>query len=149
MANLKKVKELRESTGVSIALCNKALKEAKDDVAKATKLLSKWGIELADKKGGRDTNSGTIASYVHHNGRVAATVSLLCETDFVAKNEKFKTLAYEIAMQIASMRPKTSKELLEQSYIRDSSITVGTLIKQNIALLGENIRIGEFVRLEL
>lgn len=149
MVNLKKVKQLREATGASIALCNKALKEAKDDISKATTLLKKWGIELADKKGGRDTNSGTIASYVHHNGKVAATVSLLCETDFVAKNEKFKKLAYEIAMQISSMNPKTTNELLKQAYIRDTSITVGDLLKQHIAILGENIRIAQFVRLEL
>jgi len=116
---------------------------------KAAKLLTQWGIETAEKKANRQTLNGTIASYVHHNGRVAATVSLLCETDFVAKNEEFKQLAYEIAMQIASMNPKTTSELLAQEYIRDCSITVETLIKQKIALLGENIRVGEFVRLEL
>jgi len=149
MVNLQKVKQLREQTGASIALCNKALKETKDDLEKAAKLLAKWGIEIADKKGSRATNSGTIASYVHHNGRVAATVSLLCETDFVAKNEEFKRLAYEIAMQVCSMKPKNSIELLEQAYIRDNSLTIETLIKQKIALLGENIRLGEFVRLEL
>lgn len=149
MVNLKKVKQLREQTGASIALCNKALTEAKDDLKKAAELLTKWGIEIADKKVNRDTGSGTIASYVHHNGKMAATVSLLCETDFVAKNEEFKRLAYEIAMQVCSMKPKNTNELLEQSYIRDPSLTIETLIKQKIALLGENIRLGEFVRLEL
>ncbi len=149
MADLKKVKQLREDTGASIALCNKALNEGKDDMDKAKKLLAKWGIELADKKGSRTTSSGTITSYVHHNGKMAATVTLLCETDFVAKNEAFKKLAYEIAMQICSMNPKTTNELMEQQYIRDSSLTVETLIKQHITLLGENIKIGEFVRLVL
>jgi elongation factor Ts len=147
--DLKKLKELRNQSKASVSLCNKALKEANGSLEKAAKLLTQWGIETAEKKANRQTLNGTIASYVHHNGRVAATVSLLCETDFVAKNEEFKQLAYEIAMQIASMNPKTTSELLAQEYIRDCSITVETLIKQKIALLGENIRVGEFVRLEL
>jgi len=149
MADIKKVKQLREETGASIALCNKALNEAKDDLKAASVLLAKWGIELADKKQSRATGSGVIQSYIHHNFRMGAMVSLNCETDFVAKNEKFRKLAYEIAMQIASMKPKSTSELLKQQYIRDASITVETLIKQHIAVLGENIQVGEFVRLEL
>jgi len=149
MINLKKVKQLREQTSASISLCHKALQQSKGDIKAAEMLLKKWGIELADKKSGRATTNGTISSYLHHNHKVAACVSLLCETDFVAQNEQFKKLAYEIAMQIASMKPKTTNELLKQQYIRDSSLTVETLIKQHISLLGENIQIGEFVRLEL
>lgn len=149
MADIKKVKQLRDETGASIALCNKALNEAKDDLKEAAKLLTKWGIELADKKKTRSTGSGVIQSYIHHNFKMGAMVSLNCETDFVAKNEKFQKLAYEIAMQIASMKPKSTSELLKQEYIRDNSITIETLIKQHIALLGENIQLGEFVRLDI
>jgi elongation factor Ts len=148
MADLKKIKKLREDTGASIALCNKALAET-DNLEKAKLLLKKWGIELAAKKSDRATNNGIISSYVHHNGKMAAMVSVLCETDFVANNSEFKKLAHEIAMQIASMKPKTTNELLKQQYIRDQSLTIESYIKQNIALLGENIQIGEFVRLEL
>jgi len=149
MADIKKVKQLREETGASIALCNKALNESNDSLKLAQELLAKWGIELADKKLSRTTTSGVIQSYIHHNFRMGAMVSLNCETDFVAKNEKFRKLAYEIAMQIASMKPKSTSELLKQEYIRDASITIETLIKQHIALLGENIQVKEFVRLEL
>lgn len=149
MVDLKKVKQLREQTGASVAFCHKALTQSKNDLGKAKELLEQWGLELANKKAQRTTGSGTIASYVHHNGQVAATVVLRCETDFVAKNQEFKKLAYEIAMQVCSMNPKNSKQLLEQAYIRDNSLTIQTLIKQKIALLGENIRVGEFVRLEL
>ncbi|MFA6005010.1 MAG: elongation factor Ts [Patescibacteria group bacterium] len=149
MANVELVKKLRADTGVSIALCNKALNESKDNMEKAKVLLAKWGTEIADKKSDRGTEQGIIASYIHHNRRFGATVTLLCETDFVAKNEGFIKLGNEIAMQIASMQPKTSEELLAQAYIRDSAKTVGQLIKEHITKLGENIKVGEFVRLSL
>jgi elongation factor Ts len=149
MTRIQKIKELRNKTGVSIALVSKALSEASDDIKKAEDLLKIWGVELADKKKEKATEQGVIASYIHHNGKVGAMVSLLCQTDFVAKNEDFKKLAYEISMQIASMNPKTSEELLNQAYIRDPKITISNLIKANITKLGENINIGDFVRLEL
>ena len=143
------VKKLRLETGISIALCSKALKESKENIEKAKELLAKWGTEIADKKSDRGTEQGIIASYVHHNRRFGATVTLLCETDFVAKNAEFIKLGNEIAMQIASMQPKTSEELLAQAYIRDSAKTVGQLLKEFITKLGENIKVGEFVRLSL
>jgi elongation factor Ts len=149
MTKIQKIKELRSKTGVSIALVSKALSEAGNDIKKAEELLKVWGVELADKKKEKATEQGVITSYIHHNGKIGAMVSLLCQTDFVAKNEDFKKLAYEIAMQIASMNPKTSDELLNQAYIRDPKITVANLIKASITKLGENINIGDFVRLEL
>ena len=149
MTDLKKLKQLREQTGTSIALCNKALSESKGNLQAAAKLLAKWGVEIADKKKDRVTKSGIIQSYVHHNFRMAAMVSLLCETDFVAKNEALIKLGRELAMQVASMNPKSTTELLKQAYIRDQSLTIEDLVKKHIALLGENIQIGEFVRLSL
>ncbi len=149
MTNLTKIKTLREQTGASIALCNKALKESKGDLNKAKELLSKWGAEIAVKKQDKSTNEGIVASYIHHNQRWGAMVVLQCETDFVARNEEFKKLGREIAMQIASQQPKTTEELLKQAYIRDAEKTIQKLVEEHIAKLGENIKIGEFVRLEI
>ncbi|MBI2593832.1 elongation factor Ts, partial [Candidatus Daviesbacteria bacterium] len=82
-------------------------------------------------------------------GRVGVLVEVLCETDFVAKTQDFKTLAHEIALQIASMNPKDEAELVEQDYIRDPNQKIGDLIKSAIAKLGENIKIGKFARISL
>lgn len=149
MVDVTLVKKLREETGVSIALCNKALKESNGEIKKAKELLQKWGTEIADKKTDRATEQGIIVSYVHHNKRFGAMVTLQCETDFVARNEEFIKLGNEIAMQIASMQPKTTEELLKQAYIRDASRTIEALVKEMVSKLGENIKIGEFVRLSL
>lgn len=142
------IKQLREKTGAGIADCREVLEESKGDMKKAEELLKARGFEKAAKKGDRATNSGLIESYVH-GGRVGVMVELMCETDFVARTDEFKTLAHEIAMQIASMSPKTVKDLEKQEYIRDASKTIGELVKEAIAKLGENITIGRFERFEL
>ena len=144
MKQIEKLKKLRNKSGVSIALCNKALTQSNGDLKKAEKILAQWGNEIAKTKADRLTQEGTIAAYVHHNKKVAAMVLLQCETDFVAKNKEFQKLAYEIAMQVAAMKPKSTKELLKQEYIRDSKKTIELLIKESIAKLGENIIIAEF-----
>ena len=149
MKQIEKVKKLRNKTGVSIALCNKALTQSDGDLKKAEKILAQWGNEIAKTKANRLTKEGAIAAYVHHNNKVAAMVLLQCETDFVAKNKEFQKLAYEIAMQVAAMKPKSIKELLKQEYIRDSKKSVGSLIKESVTKLGENIIISEFTRLSV
>lgn len=144
----KLIKELRDKTGAGIADCREAIEESKGDLKKAEEILQKKGFEKAAKKGDRETNSGLIDSYVHA-GRIGVLVELLCETDFVARTDEFKTLSHEIALQISSMNPKNANELLEQEYIRDSSKTIETLIKESVAKLGENIILGRFSRIEL
>ncbi|HMS22943.1 MAG TPA: translation elongation factor Ts [Candidatus Levybacteria bacterium] len=144
----KLIKELREKTGAGIADCREAIEESKGDLKKAEEILQKKGFEKAAKKGDRATNSGLIDSYVHA-GRIGVLVELLCETDFVARTDEFKTLSHEIALQISSMNPKNANELLEQEYIRDSSKTIELLIKEAVAKLGENIILGRFSRIEL
>lgn len=144
--NIELVKKLREETGVSVAMVNKALTETKFDYDKAKKLLSEWGVSIAQKKSENEASEGVVQSYVHHNKRMGAMVVLHCQTDFVAKNEDFQRLAYEIAMQIASMAPKTVDELVAQPYIKDSTKTIGELIKDHVVKLGENVKVGEFVR---
>jgi elongation factor Ts len=99
------IKELRDMTGLSIMQCKKALEEAEGDISKANILLQKKGAGIAAKKADRNLGAGRVVSYVHSTGNIGALVELLCETDFVAKNEEFGALAYNIAMQIVATNP--------------------------------------------
>ena len=135
MINLQALKKLRNETQASVADCRKALEESDGDYNKAIVWLRKHGIEKAGKKADRTTSQGLVESYIHQNGKVGAMVEVLCETDFVARTSEFKTLAHEIAMQIAAMNPKNVDSLLKQEYIRDSSKTIESLIKEAIAKL--------------
>ncbi len=105
----KLVKKLRELTGAGMLDCKKALEETGGDIEAAVELLRKKGIAKAAKKAGRETKEGLIHSYIHAGGRIGVLLELNCETDFVARNELFKELANELAMQIAAMRPKWVK----------------------------------------
>lgn len=149
MANIQKLKSLREETGVSFALCKKALDESKDNLEEAKKLLTKWGAEKVKDKETRITKQGVIASYVHHNKKIAALVELMCETDFVSSNEEFQRLGQEIAMQAASIPAANADELLKQDYIRDSGKKIAGLIQDAVLKFGENIKIGRITRWEL
>jgi len=100
------IKELRDQTGISVMQCKKALEEADGDMEKAIMILKKKSGEIASKKSGRSLGSGTIAAYIHAGGAVGSMVELSCETDFVAKNEEFKKLAYDIAMHAAATNPE-------------------------------------------
>lgn len=105
MATAEQVKELRAQTGCGVIECKLALEEAGGDIAQAIILLRKKGVIKAAKKADRQTSEGVIASYVHTNGKIAVLVSVLCETDFVARNEVFQELARNIALHIAAMDP--------------------------------------------
>ncbi len=149
MADIQKLKKLREETGISFSLCKKALEESGDDIEKAKKLLTSWGAEKVKDKESRATSQGVIASYVHHNKKLAALVELMCETDFVAGNEEFQRLVQELAMQTASLRATEAKTLLEQDYIRDPKKKVSDLIKDAVLKFGENIKVGRIMYWEL
>lgn len=99
------IKKLRELTGVGLTDAKKALVEADGDFDKALEEMRKKGLTKAEKKGDREAREGLIESYVH-SGRIGVIVEVNCETDFVARLDDFKTLAHEIAMQIAAMNPK-------------------------------------------
>ncbi|MDE0958212.1 MAG: translation elongation factor Ts [Planctomycetota bacterium] len=103
--NAKTVAELRKQTGVGMMECKKALGETDGNIEKAIDLLRKRGAEMAAKKSDRATNQGWVGSYIHSNGRIGVIVEVLCETDFVAKNEMFQVLIRDIAMHIAAMNP--------------------------------------------
>jgi elongation factor Ts len=145
--------------------CKKALDEAGGNIEKAVQVLREKGIASAEKRAGRETRQGLVESYIHAGGRIGVIVEVNCETDFVARNEAFKKLAHDIAMQIAGV-PTTlaitedelppdadgsveETVLLKQPFIRDGSKTIEALVKELIAQTGENIQIRRFARFEL
>ena len=103
--SLDEIKKLKELTGVGLTDAKKALVEAGGDFDKALEAMRKKGLTKAEKRGEREAREGLIESYVHGN-RIGVIVELNCETDFVARTDNFKSLAHELAMQIAAMRPK-------------------------------------------
>ncbi len=192
--SLEMVKRLREMTGAGVVDVKKALDEANGDESKAVDLLKKRGQAKALKKSDREAKEGIIASYIHSNARIGVLVKLLCETDFVARNDAFAALGREIAMHVAAMNPRVvspeevsaldvererlvwqeqlvaekkpeaiaqtilvGKEkkfreeaaLLTQPFVKDSSKTVGDVVTEAIAKMGERIQIGGFVRFDI
>ena len=105
MITAEMVKELRERTGAGMMDCKKALVETEGNIEKAIDELRTKGLAKAAKKAGRVASEGIAASYIHGGGRIGVLVEVNCETDFVAKNEEFKLLAHDIAMQIAASNP--------------------------------------------
>lgn len=148
MLEMEAVKKLREITGAGVMECRRALLDAGGDLERAKELIHQRGLAKVEKRAGRETGAGWIQTYVH-NERIGVMLELRAETDFVVRSEPFQRLARELAMQIAAMAPLTVEELLNQPYIRDESLTVGDLVKDVIARVGENIRLGRFYRIEL
>ncbi len=106
MTSTELIKQLRDETGVSIMQCKKALEEANDDIETAKVALRKISAQVAAKKSDRELGSGTIQAYLHAGNSIMGAVVLACETDFVAKNEEFVALAYDIAMHVAATAPE-------------------------------------------
>jgi elongation factor Ts len=103
--SLDDVKKLREATGASMMACKKALEETAGDYTKAVDSLRKRGEAKAAEKSDRTTGQGIICSYIHSNKKIGAMVQIACETDFVAKNEKFIEFAQDVAMHVAAANP--------------------------------------------
>ncbi|EKD79035.1 MAG: hypothetical protein ACD_41C00188G0011 [uncultured bacterium] len=101
----KLIAQLREQTGAGVLDAKKALQEAKDDYDKAVEILRKRGQKVAAKKADRVASEGLVEAYVHGQGRVGVLVRINCETDFVARTDKFKELAHQMAMHIAAFNP--------------------------------------------
>jgi elongation factor Ts len=191
-ANL--VKELRERTGAGFSDCRAALVEAAGNVEKAIDVLRKKGQAAAAKKAQREASEGLVGSYIHAGGKIGVLVEVNCESDFVARTERFQNLCHDIAMHIAALDPRyvrreevtpdmLAKEreiyraqalatgkpepvvdkivngkmekfyeencLYEQHYIKDESVTIGEMVKQAVAELGENIVIKRFARFKV
>jgi len=142
------IAKLRTETGGGVMDCKKALEETRGDYEKAKKLLVLNAQAIAKKKQDRAAKQGLIECY-SHGGKIGVILELNSETDFVARNDEFKNLAHNIAMQIASMGPKDIDELMKATYIRDEKITIRDLIEQVISKTGENIQVKRFERFEL
>lgn len=99
------IKKLRDKTSAGVGACQKALKEANGDMDKAIEILRKQGVALASKKAGRSANQGRIESYIHLGGKIGVLIEVNCESDFVARNDDFKTFVKDLAMQVAASNP--------------------------------------------
>ena len=99
------VKVLRDRTGASMMECKRALEASDGDIEKAIEYMRKKGAATAEKRTNRATNQGLVEAYIHAGGRLGAIVEVNCETDFVAKTDDFRTIARDVAMQIAAMSP--------------------------------------------
>jgi elongation factor Ts len=187
---LETIKELRAKTGAGLANVKEALEISKGDFEKALLILREKGLAKAVKRAGKRAENGYICSYIHGDGSLGILLELNSETDFASKSEIFRTLAKEIALQIAAnnpeyidisnipqdiidretnlakqdMDPKKPVDiakkiidgrmqkfyqdfvLLEQKYFKDETKTIKDLINDAVAVLGEKIEVGRFVR---
>jgi elongation factor Ts len=143
------IKQLREETGLSFAQIKKALDECNGDVVAAKEKLKEYSQAQADKKADREIAAGTISSYIHSTGLMGSLVTLGCETDFVAKNPEFKSLANDLAMHVCAMNPTNVEEALTQPFVKDGERTVQTLINEGIQKFGENVKLVEFTRFSI
>jgi len=155
------IKELRAKTDAGIMDCKNALLETGGDLDKATAILQAQGWAKAEKRGERATSQGLVESYIHPGGNLGVLVEVNCESDFVARTDEFKILAHNMALQVAATAPQfisveeipegenlNPKEvcLLEQSFIKDESKTMGELIAETISKTGEKVRVRRFSR---
>lgn len=149
------IKELREETGLSFAQIKKALEEAGGDKEKARAVLAQYSASSAEKKADRELAAGVVASYVHQTGTIGVLLQLGCETDFVAKNEEFKSLAHDLAMHVCAMAPTSvanedgqgeETALLSQAFIKDPSLTVEQRLQAAVQKFGENTKVIQFTR---
>lgn len=143
------VKKLREDTGAGMMDCKKALDEANGDFEKAKEVVRQRGLALAEKKADRETKEGYIASYVHQTNKVAAMVEILCETDFVARNQEFQEMAKNVALHIVAMSPEDVTELLAQPFVKNPEVTIEDLVKGVSGKIGEKFVVNRFVRYEV
>ncbi len=148
MITASQVKELREKTGAGMMDCKKVLAETNGDEEKAIELLRERGIAKAAKKSDRIAAEGLVETYITPDAKVGVAVEVNAETDFVAKNEEFRSFVKEVAKQIAETKPADVEELLSQKSISDASKTVKDVLTDKIAKIGENMSIRRFERFE-
>jgi elongation factor Ts len=191
--NIEEIKRLKDLTGVGLTDAKAALTEAGGDFDKALEAMRKKGMTKAEKRGEREARMGVVSSYVH-DSRIGVLVEVNCETDFVARNDKFTELVKDVAMHIAASAPLYVSEedipadvraekaaefsekakaegkpekmlesivdgmlkkyfaelvLLSQPFIKNPDQTVGDIVKEANAQLGENIVVRRFARLQL
>ena len=128
------VKELREKTGAPMMDCKKALVDAKGDAEQAVILLRKRGASIAERKAGRVTSEGAVASYIHAGGKIGVLLEVNCESDFVARTDDFKELVHDIAMHIAATDPK---------FVRKEDVTTADFERERDIYLAQALASGK------
>jgi len=128
------VKELREKTGAGMMDCKRALSEAEGDMERASEVLREKGLASAAKKSGRVAAEGIVEAYIHGAGRIGVLVEVNCETDFVAKNEDFRSFVRDIAMHIAAASPQ---------YIRREEVSSDAIEKEREILRAQTLNEGK------
>ncbi|HAG44096.1 MAG TPA: elongation factor Ts, partial [Clostridium sp.] len=129
--------------------CKKALNETNGDMDKAIEILREKGLAAAAKKAGRIAAEGLVVTYISEDMKKGAAVEVNCETDFVAANEEFKSLANNIAKQVVESNVNTVEELLEEKYIADNGKTIKEVLTALIAKIGENMSVRRFEKFSI
>lgn len=141
------VKELRELTGAGMMDCKKALAAVEGDMDKAVDFLREKGLAGAQKKAGRIAAEGVVDTKISDDGKDAVIVEVNAETDFVAKNEKFRDYVKEVAHQALTTVSDGIDAFLEEPWANDTSLTVAQKLSSMIAIIGENMHIRRFEKL--
>ena len=130
MIDSQTIMKLREMTGAGIVEVKKALEATEGNVEKAAEALRKKGVIKAVEKGSRETREGRVHSYIHSNGKIGALIEVLCETDFVARNEVFVELCHDLAMQVVATNPLyvASTDVPPEVIEKEKEIYVGELV---------------------
>jgi elongation factor Ts len=143
----KMVQELRRQTGAGMMDCKKALNENDGDITKSSEWLRQKGMIAAGKKSDRVTAEGLVDNFISPDGQTGVLLEVNCQTDFVARNDAFKTLVQNLAAQ--AITANTVDELLDQSYAQDASIKVSEAIVRSIATIGENLNVRRIANYKL
>lgn len=141
------VKELREMTGAGMMDCKKALSATDGDFDKAIEFLREKGLATAEKKAGRIAAEGLVATTIKDGDKVAAIVEVNAETDFVAKNEVFRTFVKEVVEQAADTDAADIDAFKAEKWALDTSMTVDEKLAAMIAKIGENMNIRRFEKI--
>ncbi len=140
------VKNLRERTGCGMMDCKKALTESNGDFDKAVEYLREKGLAAATKKAGRIAAEGMVYSTVDKEKKIGVVIEVNSETDFVAKNEQFRTFVADVAKVVADTNPASVEELLTKTMANGDTVEAG--LQEKILVIGENLKIRRFVRYE-
>ncbi|MBT9778302.1 elongation factor Ts [Clostridium sp. MCC353] len=142
------VKELREMTGAGMMDCKKALAATDGDMDKAVEFLREKGLAGAAKKAGRIAAEGIVVTAISEDEKKAVVVEVNAETDFVAKNEKFQTYAADVAAQALNSSSTAIDDFMAETWTKDATLTVKEALASQISIIGENMNIRRFERLE-
>lgn len=143
---LTKIKSLRHITGLPVVLCNQAWKESGGNLEKALEILKTKGADKAASLQTRETKSGFVGLYRHHDGRSYGSIEVLCETDFVANTAEFRNFADSVAMQVATHDLVPSHtELFEEDFLVAPNLTIKEALDNLSTKTGEKIKFGAVV----